>query len=359
MSRPGQLHLPWPEGPLCCGCALKVHCGAAHSARACHPDPGLATRGGLNALHRLHPELDDHLAEVGGPGYESVIAQPVHRPAFPLIIPRIRPRRALRSELHGSYYAIGPDEAFAGRRAVLAADDLREILDIWGNQGLMLSLFGADELQEEIWLRREQVVAEIAAATYDFVLPPSFSAWSDRPPPDFIVAAKRSLEFFRLLQEAGVRTAPRLVWLSEHDAKRAARWCDANASVQLIALDLAIKQEREWRGQLNLLGYFDALTGRRLIYLIHGPAADSRREALFSIVGSRLHLTGSRAIARPPERGRGFAEFSEDELAAAERALVRAEVVAAQGKDHAAGTQGPLRRSPSQAAAAVRHELAA
>jgi len=333
LSQPEQLRLLRPEGPLCRGCLLKVHCGAAQSERACHPDPALPGRGGLNALHRLHPELVDHLTEVGGAGYDTVVAEPVSAGDFPLVIPRIRPRRALQGQLHsGSYYAIGPDEAIAGRRAVLPADGLREIVDIWGNQGLMLSLFGADDLQEEIWLRREQLVHEIAAARYDFVLPPSFSAWSNRPPPDFIVSAKRSLEFFRLLQGAGARTAPRLVWLSEHDARRAARWCQANPCVELITMDLAIKQESEWRDQLQLLAFFDSLTDRRLTYVIHGPAAESRIESLFRILGRRLYLTGSRAIARPPEAGRGFANFAADELAAAQRALARAGAFANEGR---------------------------
>ncbi len=333
MTEREQLHLPWPEGPLCGDCPLKVNCGAARTERACHPDPGLPGRGGLNALHRLHPELADHLVEIDGPAYETVVAEPVRAPELPLVTSRIRPRRALRGQVHnGSYYAVGPDEAIAGRRFVLPADELREIVDLWGNQGLMLSLFGADELQEEIWLRREQIVTEIAAADYDLVLPPSFSAWSRRPPPDFMVAAKRSLEFFRLLQSVDVRTVPRLAWLTPHDARRAARWCQANPAVEMITMDLAIKQDSEWREQLQLLAFFDGLTDHRLIYLIHGPEAESRVNSLFKILGDRLRLTGSRAIARPPEFGRGFAEFAADELAVAESALAGAEASAGRRK---------------------------
>jgi hypothetical protein len=101
-----------------------------------------------------------------------------------------------------------------------------------------------------------------------------------------------------MLQEYGVPSAPRLAWLCDQDVRRAARWCNSQKNLRLLALDLAIKSHPEWRRQLDLLRLFDQVTDNRLTFLIHGPQAISRLKELFAVLGSRLRLTGTRAIAR-------------------------------------------------------------
>jgi hypothetical protein len=333
-------------GPLCADCLLLKSCGAAHSEHACHPDFGAHKLGGLNVLHPARHDLEAYFAEIDGPELETVRAQAVAIPELPIYVPRIRARRALKGQLQGDFYAVGADQAIAGRRFVLAADELREIVDLWGNQGLMLVLFGKDPLLEAIWGWREKVVEEIAAANYDLVIPPSFSAWSDRPAVEFLFNAKRSMVFFQLLQEAGVPTAPRLAWLSEFDVRRAARWCQSNPAVQLVTLDLAIKQPAEWAEQLELLTLFDQLTDRRLTFLIHGPSSESRIGPLFGVLGSRLCLSGSRAISRPRNRASDFVVFEAQERDLARR--MREESIEASSAD--AGHQ-LLRPLPAQSKA--------
>jgi hypothetical protein len=275
-------------------------------------------------VHPARHDFADHFAEVGGAGFESIRAVSAPLPALPLTMPRIYPRREFDGELHGRFYALGADEAIIARRQVLGADEMREMTGLWSDQRLALMLYGKDAHLERIWPQRHGVVAEIAECGYDFVTPPSYSALINHPPSEALRNLKRSLHFFELLQEAGVPTAPRFAWLSKHDARRAGRWCEENPAVELITLDLAIKHEPEWRRQLALLRFFDLLTGQRLRFLIHGPQARGRLVALFTFLGDRLHLSGSRAISKPRASAREYVRFTQEEEALAYRALFQA-----------------------------------
>jgi hypothetical protein len=294
------------------------------TAEECRPLFGDPRYGGLNVLHPDRHDLDQYFAEVRGPGFGDVQARvDIALPEFPLTIPRVYPLVGLRGHLDGSFYAIGADKAIIERKFVLPADELREILDIWGNQKLALMLYGKDPHMEELWRRRHELIPAIAEAGYDFVSPPSFSARRNHPPPEYVYNAKRSLIYFELLQEYGAPTAPRLAWLTGHDADRGAEWWNAQPGLRVITLDLAIKHDPEWSPQLALLQRFDRLTDRRLTYLIHGPAAPRRLADLFSLLGPRLRLTGTRAIARPRRSPAEFLLFAAEEEALAQAILAR------------------------------------
>lgn len=311
-------------GVYCGGCPASTVCPYKDRARACQDLFGEPRYGGVNVVHPSRHDFVAQFAEVGGAAFEPIKAMPVELPTFPRFTPRLYPRRELEGELRGKFYAIGADEAIIGRRQVLGTDEMREMMGLWSDQGLALMLFGKDKHLEEIWPRRHKIVEEIAECDYDFVGPPSYSALINHPPSEALRNLKRSLHFFALLQEAGVPTAPRLAWLSKADVHRAARWCENNPAVELIALDLAIKHQAEWRRQVQLLRYFDEATGRRLRYLIHGPSAEGRLVELFSFMGRRLHLTGSRAISRPRESRLDFVRFAQEEEAIALRAMLAA-----------------------------------
>jgi hypothetical protein len=332
-------------GPYCAGCVLRGPCGQADTPRACQPIFGDPRYGGLNVLHFAHDYLDHYFAEVRGPEFGDVRVAPRVAPLdFPLTMPRLYPLSSLQGLLSGRFYAVGADKALFERKEILRADDLREIVDIWGNQGLALMLYGKDPHMEELWRRRHSVVPEIAAAEYDFVSPPSFSARINHPPPEYLFNVKRSLIFFELLQEHGVPTAPRLAFLSEHDVRRAAAWCDEQEALDLITMDLAIKVHGEWQRQLELLRLFDALTGKRLTYLIHGPAAPGRVLAIFAVLGSRVRLTGTRAISRPWQSPSDFAAYARAEEALAYRALMQVESNPAPALACPPAVPGPLHR---------------
>lgn len=312
------------EGLFYGDCPVRAACPYKDGPRACQDLYGEARYGGVNVVHPARHDFGAHFTEIDGPEFETVTAVPAQLPALPISTPRLYPRREFDGELHGKFYAVGADEAIIGRRQVLGADDMREIVGLWSNQGLALMMFGKDQHLEEIWPRRHKIVEEIAECSYDFVGPPSYSALINHPPSEAIRNLKRSLHMFELLQEASVPTAPRLGWLSNADVRRAARWCDANPAVELVTLDLAIKHQAEWRRQVQLLRLFDDSTGRRMRYFIHGPNTENRLVELFSFLGGRLHLTGSRAISRPRDSARDFVRFAEEEEAIALRAMLAA-----------------------------------
>lgn len=322
--RKGQMTFDLGEGSYCRDCIVRDACGDATTARACQPFFGEPRFGGVNVVHPDRHDFAAYFAEVGGPRFDEIRAAPVDLSPFPLMTPRVYPRRELAGHLHRPFYAVGADEAIFGRRYVLPANELREILDLWANQRLALMLYGKDEQLEGIWGRRRELVSQISEADYDFVSPPSFSVLVNHPPSEGLRNLKRSLLFFELLQEHGVPTAPRFAWLSEYDVDRAAQWCEANPDVRLLTLDLAIKHRAEWQRQIRLLWRFDQLTGQRLTFLIHGPAAESRLIELFGIMGSRLRLTGSRAISRPRSSQLDFVRFASEEEAVALRAMLQA-----------------------------------
>lgn len=344
---PVQLSLNVGSGPYCEACPLCSPCGQADSPRACRPTFGDPRYGGLNVLHPARHDIGRYFAEVRGPEFDDVRVKPGGRlPDFPLTMPRLYPLSSLRGLLDGPFYAIGANKAIFERKVMLRADDLREVVDIWGNQGLALMLYGEDPHMEELWRRRHHLVPEIAAAEYDFVSPPSFSARINHPPLEYLFNVKRSLIFFELLQEHGVPSAPRLAFLSEHDVRRAAAWCNRQEALDLITMDLAIKVDGEWQRQLELLRLFDALTGKRLAFLIHGPAAPARVLAIFAVLGSRARLTGTRAISRPCQSPSDFPAFARAEAALAYRALMQVESNSEPALASSPAAAGPLRRMP-------------
>ena len=317
-----QLRLELDLRHYCGSCPLESIC-ALRELLPCQPRFGDPGYGGPNVLHPARPDLDDYLADLGGAGLDDVEVLPEARPELPLVTPRVRARRALRGQLDRPFYAVGPDQVIAHRRSVLAADDLREILDLRADQRIVLTLFGTDPLMELLWARRGSIVPQIAEAGYDLVAPPSFSARINHPPAEFLYNLKRSLAFFSILQWAGVPSVPRLAWLCEADVDRVARWCNSRAHLTDVSLDLAVKQPEEWRRQVALLGRFDFVTGGRFRFLVHGPAAAARMDDLFSILGARLHLTGSRAISRPRSGAADYRRLVDEEVAAATLALER------------------------------------
>jgi hypothetical protein len=314
-----QLRFVLGDAACCPGCPINKACPAAFTPAACHPDPNAHGRGGLEVIHPRSPDLQARLNEVGGISFEDIKPRPVPPINLPLTTPRVWIRRALHEQLdHLNALAIGADQTIL-RRLPYYADDVREFLGLWTTQLLVLVLFGKDFEQERMWARRHEFVHMIAEANFDWVLPPSYSFWTDRPWTEIYINLKRSLIFFSLLQSAGVKTAPRFAWLLREDVARAARWFQSNPHVESICLDLAIKGA-EFRGQLALLAEFDALTEHRLTYFIHGPDAEARLLPLFALLGNRLHLTGARAISRPPE-GLTFSELAEDEWGRAQHSL--------------------------------------
>lgn len=305
----GQLRLDVrAEGPLCRDCPVRDPCGAAESDQACRTAWGDALTGGVNVLHPRNPDTWEYLREIDGPEFDDIVARAQERLQLPAFFHQIRPVRILRGELLDPMYAVGPAKT-VDRRRVLRCERLRELTGLDQDQEVGLLLFGKDDVLERLWARRFEAAAAIAAGNYYFCVAPSYSNYTGRPRPEFLYNAKRSLVFFQLLQEHGAHAIPRVAWLHASDARRFARWANANPTVDVVALDLASSSEPYWRQEIALLALFDRLTRRRLSYLIHGPGTVARCVDLYRLLGlRRVHLTNARAIARPAAPGTSYVE---------------------------------------------------
>jgi hypothetical protein len=321
-----QLRLDTGVGPLCPGCPLHEPCGAAYLDEACRPSWGRPEYGGVNVLHPNNPETRDYFMEVSGPDFDDIVARDQPRIRLPVFANRIWPRSALRGQLPDSLYVVGLEAVV--RQRVLDRAQLGAITGLAVDQRAGLILFGKDDLLEDLWYRRFQLIPQIAQAGYDFCVAPSYSNYTNRPRPEYLYNIKRSLDFFQLLQIHEVPAIPRLAWLIEHDVERCAAWVVANPSVSLVALDYSDSTPGGWQHELPLLHRFDRLTGKRLRYLIHGPSVTQRYLDLYRVLGlDRVHLTNSRAMARPPACGMLYAQrlVRERRGIAAARRLLRAE----------------------------------
>jgi hypothetical protein len=319
-----QLRFWLGPGPLCHTCSLLAICGAAELDDACRPDWGDPEHGGVNALHPKDPDTWAHLEEVGGAGFDDIVAQPQAAIELPPFGHRIRPRSVLRGQLSDPVYYAGPE--VVRKSAVTSCHELRQLVGLSDAQQVGLVLFGGDKRLEMLWAWRLVHVPRIAAAGYAPCVPPSYSNYLDRPRTEFLVNAKRSLAYFALLQTHGVPTMPRVAWIIEHDARRFATWVNANPAVEWVALDVACTSVPGWRREMRLLALFDRLTNRRLRYLIHGPAVRRRCVDLYRLIGpDRVHLTNTRAASmKPTVDGASFGDRFASEREVIESARLQA-----------------------------------
>lgn len=243
------------------------------------------------------------LRELGGPGFDDIAALPVPRISLPIYTPQPRHRRSLQGFLTESVYILRAADVVKKRR-VIGADELRQSLGLRADQRLVLLLFDRDELLEEMWERGLDLVRQLATAGYEAIVAPSFSTYTPRPHTEFMINAKRSMIYFRLLQDAGALAIPRAAWIVSGNARQFADWAQRNPSVEMFALDLATYRcASDWKDQLEGLEIFDSLTDRRLSYLINGVTTAQRCEQLFELVDpNRVRITNATTQARIPRR---------------------------------------------------------
>ena len=97
----------------------------------------------------------------------------------------------------------------------------------------------------------------------------------------------------------GIKSIPRVGWVMEQDAQRFAQWVNASHH-SMVALDLmTYRVDSDWTEQVELLGLFDQLTGRRVRYLINGPTTSADRfvDIYRSISARRVTLTNATLAA--------------------------------------------------------------
>lgn len=237
-------------------------------------------------------------------------ALPVEVPSLPGYLPQLRFRHAFDGYLREPIYAIRADDVIG--TSVVAATTVRARVGLRQDQMLVLLLFDEDDILERLWREGRSLFPQIAAAGYNLVVAPSYSAWLPRPRPDFLTSAKRSLVAFEVLQRLHVTAIPRLVWVIEHDVRRAASWVRQNSAVELIGLDLQTytKNPKAFAEQLDGLRLFDRLTRRHLHYLINGPRSEGPVAAVFAAVPDRRVCITNATAAGPFEDTSGPSQLA-------------------------------------------------
>lgn len=298
----GQPRLFSPSS-VCPSCPLRPRCPAAMTDHACSEDFSANMPGGPAVSHPRKPDTLSELRELGGPGFDDIVALATPIISLPAYTPQPRHRRSLRGFLTEGVYILRAADVVRKKR-VINADEIRQSLGLRVDQRLVLLLFDRDELLEEMWERGLDLVQQLSEAGYEAIIAPSFSTYTPRPHTEFMINAKRSMIYFRLLQEAGAFAIPRAAWIVSGNARQFARWAQDNPAVEMFALDLATyRGASDWRGQLEGLEIFDSLTERRIIYLINGVTTLQRCGQLLDVVGAdRVRITNATTQARIPRR---------------------------------------------------------
>jgi hypothetical protein len=293
-------------GPLCGGCFLRPYCGSASSSEACVERWGQDDRGGEHVLHPSRTDLRDFFDGIDGPDFATVVARPVEVPLLGEYLPQLRLRTSLRGHLRESVYGIRAGPVVGTRDAPIAATDLKRTLGLPSETRLVLLLFDKDKILERVFREARSMIPALASAGYDLIVAPSFSCWAPRPRSDHMFSLKRSLWVYGALQSHGAAAVPRVGWVTKNDATRMAEWVTHNDVVDLVGVDLmTYKSTRQWAEQVHLLQQFDIDTGRRLRYIINGPASEVRFVDLYRVVEPERLTVTNLAIARPPRRGGG------------------------------------------------------
>lgn len=214
-------------------------------------------------------------------------------------VPQIRVRRALAGYLDEGTYCIRAAEVIGRRRHVLTATELRTQVGLRDDQRIILLLFDSDPILERLWDEATHLLPEIADAEFDAVVAPSFSLWTPRARTEHLYNAKRSVLMFQALRMMGIKSIPRVGWVMEQDAQRFAQWVNASHH-SMVALDLmTYRVDSDWTEQVELLGLFDQLTGRRVRYLINGPTTLDRFVDIYRSISARRVTLTNATLAAP------------------------------------------------------------
>jgi len=153
----------------------------------------------------------------------------------------------------------------------------RSLLGIPRDSAFVLLLHGKDRDIEPLWKWQDNVIAAIKSGKFDLVVPPDFSIMWDEPRFEHLVNMRRTLQFFRLLQDNDIPTVPHLFWYRDIDLHRHIEWLTSNPCVSTIAINLQLGREDEvWRHFLDGLRRLQTELPRRLHFLLCGVSDPAR-----------------------------------------------------------------------------------
>ena len=259
----------------CNGCVASEICGG------CNPNCKYCcvvenrSPGRREVLTCYDPNLERWLTEAGSLLFDDVVARPQSLPWLPPFIPQIK--RGLRPLPQYPAYAVSSNIM---QNEIVSGHDLsgkRSLLGIPRDSAFVLLLHGKDRDIEPLWEWQDNVIAAIKSGNFDLVVPPDFSIMWDEPRFEHLVNMRRTLQFFRLLQDNDIPTVPHLFWYRDIDVDRHIEWLRCNPCVSTIAINLQLASEAKvWRHFLDGLRRLQTQLPRRLHFLLCGVSDPAR-----------------------------------------------------------------------------------
>lgn len=248
----------------------------------------------------MRTDFDEHFLQVGGVGFDDIVAKNSAPLTLPLYLPQVRWRPGHQHEqISAPLIGVRLHEVLR-RGGIRTAAQLRTYLGLDTSTKLVLLLFSPDQVLEQLAANWDQRLGEIASGGWQLVLPPSFSLWEPQRRPDNLLSLRRSMLTFAALQNRGVETIPRVGWVEPIDMERLARWVNQNPFVETVTLDLQTYAPSSFARSVALLAAFDALTGERLRYLVNGVKTYRRIAELYlATAPDRVTITEA-TMARLP-----------------------------------------------------------
>jgi len=237
------------------------------------------SRGKREVLTCYHKQLPRWLTEVGTLLLDDVIAKPESLPWLPPFVPQIK--RGLSPLPRYPAYAVSSNIM---QHEILSGCDLsgkRDLLGIPRQSAFVLLLHGKDRDVEPLWEWQDNAIKSIKSGAFDLVVPPDFSVMWDEPRFEHVLNMRRTLLFYRLLQDNDIPTVPHLFWYRPVDLHRHIEWLKANPCVSTIAVNVQQARETQvWRHILDGLGNLQRNVPHEVHFLLCGVSNPARiREA--------------------------------------------------------------------------------
>jgi hypothetical protein len=152
-----------------------------------------------------------------------------------------------------------------------------------------------DDVLETVWENRRPLVQSLAEAKFDLVLVPSFSNWDQRTRIEHRYQVARGLRFLELLVQAGVPTAPNVVWYLDQDIRDWIRELRGWVGPRAFSVDLqTLQTDEKWQWGIRGLRLLGEGIGPHWEVIINGVARADRVQSLLNIFG-HIHLINARA----------------------------------------------------------------
>lgn len=250
---------------------------------------------GYEVIAEDHPDHDMWLATVRGIDFD-VVAKHSIIPELPFFIPGVRHGSGkLFKNFTPPFVCVSLSDVISAER-LLSPASLHDWFGVPGETKIILLAYGRDKLIEDLWPRKQEVLAKLATLNFSAVTAINYSIWDNQPHAERLINQKRSLLTFEDWQNLGVPAIPHTYWYGKKDIEAWVVWINKNTEVKVVAVNLQTAKLRAvWDSSLRGLEDLAAHLERPVHFLVTGPSTPDRIRQLKSILPS-FTLTNGRAL---------------------------------------------------------------